>query len=145
MENIKDIIGRVKELRMHKIYIGEEASNGFFRAKAFSEAQDYGDILEALKNIAEDNKDVDLYKKQRAEHLLRHIIPEKEASLRVCDDSFRPVVEGELWTFKEARSILEGAGVSWMAFLFVVLSFRLVPSCIHRCRKDKRTAGGTSE
>ena len=112
MENIKDIIGRVKELRMHKLYIGEEASNGFFRAKAFAEAQDYGDILEALKNVSEDHKDVDLYKKQRAEHLLRHIIPEKGASLRVCDDSFRPVVEGELWTFKEALSILEGAGVS---------------------------------
>lgn len=112
MENIKDIIGRVKELRMHKLYIGEEASNGFFRAKAFAEAQDYGDILEALKNVSEEHKDVDPYKKQRAEHLLRHIIPEKETSLRVCDDSFRPVVEGELWTFKEALSILEGAGVS---------------------------------
>lgn len=38
MERIKDIIGRVKELRMHKLYIGEEAANGMFRAKAFSEA-----------------------------------------------------------------------------------------------------------
>lgn len=112
MERIKDIIGRVKELRMHKLYIGEEAANGMFRAKAFSEAQDYGDILEALKGIIEKDTEIDPYKIQRAVSLLRHIVPEKEKALHVCDESYKLVIEGELWVFQQALDILNRALVN---------------------------------
>ena len=107
MEKIKEIIGRVKEIRAHKLYIGEEAANGTFRAKAFSAAQDYGDIIEALRSLIEKDVEIDPYRVQRAIHLLRHIITEKEASVRVCDEEVRPVVKGELWVFQEALRILE--------------------------------------
>ena len=107
MEKINDIIGRVKEIRAHKLYIGEEATNGMFRAKAFSAAQDYGDILEALRSLIKKDVEIDPYRVQRAIHLLRHIIAEKEASVRVCDEEHRSVVKGELWVFQEALRILE--------------------------------------
>lgn len=112
MERIKNIIGRVKELRMHNLYIGEEAANGMFRAKAFSEAQDYGDILEALKGIIEKDTEIDPYKIQRAVSLLHHIVPEKEKALRVCDESYKPVLESELWVFRQALDILGRAPIN---------------------------------
>lgn len=111
MERIKDIIGRVKQLRMHKLYIGEEAANGMFRAKAFSEAQDYGDILEALKGIIEKDTEIDPYKIQRAVSLL-HQLSLKKRRLCVCDESYKPVVESELWVFRQALDILGRAPIN---------------------------------
>ena len=106
MYNIKNVISRIRELRMHKFYEGEESPNGVFRAKAFAEAQDYGDILNTLK-IIDEKTDVNLYKVQKSISLLRLFIDKEERSLRVSDEIYRPVIEGDLFVLRQALDIFE--------------------------------------
>lgn len=40
------------------------------------------------------------------------IVPEKEKALRVCDESYKPVVESELWVFRQALDILGCAPIN---------------------------------
>ena len=44
--------------------------------------------------------------------LLHHIIPEKEKDLRVCDESYKPVLESELWVFRQALDILDRSPIN---------------------------------
>lgn len=41
-----------------------------------------------------------------------YIVPEKEKALRVCDESYKPVVESELWVFRQALDILGCAPIN---------------------------------